>query len=89
MSTARSLSYVLNRFLLRRAYLTARADGLTFRVKTEDVVGRHLYKYGRHEPELTAWLMRTLAPGEHSEECAVRGHNCARARPHALRRQHG
>lgn len=62
MSTARSLSYVLNRFVLRRAYLTAHADGLSFRVKTEDVVGRHLYKYGRHEPEMTAFLMRTLQP---------------------------
>lgn len=62
MSTVRSLSYVLNRFLLRRAYLTAQADGFAFRVKTEDVVGRHLYKYGRHEPEMTAYLMRAIEP---------------------------
>ncbi|MEM6809789.1 MAG: FkbM family methyltransferase [Pseudomonadota bacterium] len=62
MSAPRSLSYVLNRFVLRREYLTARADGLEFRVKTEDVVGRHLYKYGRHEPEMTAWLMQAVAP---------------------------
>lgn len=64
MSTLRSVSYVLNRFLLRREFLTAQADGLEFRVKTEDVVGRHLYKYGRHEPEMTAWLMKAVAPAD-------------------------
>ncbi len=58
-----SVAYVLQRFLLRRAYLTASADilDLKFRVKTEDVVGRHIYKYGQHEPAMTRWLLDNLA----------------------------
>ncbi|MEL7536381.1 MAG: FkbM family methyltransferase [Pseudomonadota bacterium] len=54
----RSAAYVLQRFVLQRPYLTAHADvfGLRFRVKTEDVVGRHIYKYGQHEPAMTRWL---------------------------------
>ena len=58
----RSLAYVLQRFLLRREFLTAQADifDLRFRVKTEDVVGRHIYKYGSHEPAMTRWLMDSL-----------------------------
>lgn len=62
MSALKSASYVLNRFLLRRAFLNARVGELKFRVKTEDVVGRHIYKYGRHEPQLTEWLRSTLKP---------------------------
>ncbi|MFQ5635940.1 MAG: FkbM family methyltransferase, partial [Gammaproteobacteria bacterium] len=33
---------------------------LRFRVRTEDVVGRHIYKYHVHEAELTALLARQL-----------------------------
>ncbi|MEO1420469.1 MAG: FkbM family methyltransferase [Pseudomonadota bacterium] len=62
MSALKSVSYVLNRFLLRRAFLNARVGELKFRVKTEDVVGRHIYKYGRHEPQLTEWLRATVEP---------------------------
>lgn len=62
MSALKSISYVLQRFMLRRAYLTATAGPLKFRVKTEDVVGRHIYKYGRHEPELTRWLNLHIKP---------------------------
>ena len=61
-SPLRSAAYVVQRFLLRRPYLTASADilGLRFRVKTEDVVGRHIYKYGHHEPAMTRWLTEEL-----------------------------
>ena len=62
MSALRSLRYLVNRFVLRRQFLTARAEGSRFRVKTEDVVGRHIYKYGRHEPAMTAYLRRTIEP---------------------------
>lgn len=57
-----SLKYVFNRFILRRDTLTATTPkyGLELRVKTEDVVGRHLYKYGAHEPETTDFLRENL-----------------------------
>lgn len=58
----RSAAYIANRFILRRRHLTARADhyDLRLRVRTDDVIGRHIYKYGAHEPETTAFLKRTL-----------------------------
>ncbi|MEL7311924.1 MAG: FkbM family methyltransferase [Pseudomonadota bacterium] len=62
MSTFNAIRYVLNRFVLRRSHLTAKADGLVFKVKTEDVVGRHIYKYGQHEPALTEWLRGNVNP---------------------------
>ena len=56
------LKYVVKRFILRRESLIAPTShfGLQFHVKTEDVIGRHLYKYGEHDPELTAFLKSTL-----------------------------
>ncbi|MEM1262776.1 MAG: FkbM family methyltransferase [Pseudomonadota bacterium] len=59
----RSAAYVLQRFVLQRSYLTARADvfDLSFRVRAEDVVGRHIYKYGLHEPAMTRWLQQNLS----------------------------
>jgi FkbM family methyltransferase len=34
---------------------------LTFVVHRRDVIGRHIAKYGAHEPTLTAWIARHLA----------------------------
>ncbi|MEJ2602177.1 MAG: FkbM family methyltransferase [Gammaproteobacteria bacterium] len=58
----RAATYIANRFILRRRFLTAKADhfDLRLRVRTTDVIGRHIYKYGAHEPETTAYLKRTL-----------------------------
>lgn len=58
----RSAAYVVNRFILRRPRLLAKADhfDLRLRVRTDDVIGRHIYKYGAHEPETTDFLKRTL-----------------------------
>lgn len=62
------MNYLIRRFVLRQPFLTAHLTelDLRFRVKTEDVVGRHIYKYHIHEPRLTAFLMRrlTLSPGD-------------------------
>jgi FkbM family methyltransferase len=67
-SLTRSLAYLVNRWLLRRAFLVAKLprQNLRFRVKTEDVVGRHIYKYHVHEQELTAFLASHLRfePGD-------------------------
>ena len=64
----RSLSYLINRWLLRRPFLEARVTGLNlrFKVKTEDVVGRHIYKYQVHEPVLSRFLVDYLQfePGD-------------------------
>lgn len=58
----RSIKYIVNRYLLRRDTLLAKSDlyDLQLAVKTEDVVGRHLYKYGAHERETTDFLIQTL-----------------------------
>jgi FkbM family methyltransferase len=44
----RSVDYLFRRHVLRRPYLVATSNysGLRLRVKTEDVIGRHLYKHG-------------------------------------------
>jgi len=67
-SWLRSLSYLINRWLLRRPFLEGRvADlDLRFKVKTEDVVGRHIYKYQVHEPVLSQFLVDFLKiePGD-------------------------
>jgi len=58
----RSAAYVVNRFILRRPRLIAKAKhfDLRLQVRTDDVIGRHIYKYGAHEPETTDFLKRTL-----------------------------
>lgn len=40
----------------------ARADsGLTFHAHRRDAIGRHIAKYGTHEPEITRWIAEQLA----------------------------
>lgn len=58
----RAATYIANRFILRRSRLMAKAEhyGLRMRVRTDDVIGRHIYKYGAHEPETTEFLKRSL-----------------------------
>lgn len=67
-SWLRSLRYLVNRWMLRRPFLEARvpAMDLRFKVKTEDVVGRHIYKYQVHEPALSQFLVKHLKfePGD-------------------------
>jgi FkbM family methyltransferase len=64
----RGLAYVISRWLLNRTYLIAEIPDLDLRFKfrTRDAIGRHLYKYRRHEPEVTAFLRRHLdfLPGD-------------------------
>lgn len=56
----RALKYIVNRFILRRESLIAVTSryGIELHVKTEDVIGRHLYKYGAHDPDSTHFLRR-------------------------------
>lgn len=67
-SPFRSLGYLINRWILRRPFLVANLTelGLRFRVKTEDVVGRHIYKYHVHEAQLSKFLVTHLdvKPGD-------------------------
>ncbi|MEM9172915.1 MAG: FkbM family methyltransferase [Pseudomonadota bacterium] len=65
MSGFRAASYAIQRFILRRQYLTRRLEHATFKVRTSDVVGRHIYKYGRHEPALTDWIQRNIRVEDH------------------------
>ncbi|MEN7343264.1 MAG: FkbM family methyltransferase [Pseudomonadota bacterium] len=62
MSTFKAISYVFCRFVLRRRFLTATSNDWTFRVRTEDVVGRHIYKYGRHDPAMTDFVKANFSP---------------------------
>ncbi len=56
---ARSVRYLVSRHILRRRHLVARSShfGLKLRFRTEDVVGRHIYKRGVHEEALTRFLL--------------------------------
>lgn len=56
------IKYVLSRYLLQKKSLVAKAShfDLTLRVRTEDVIGRHLYKYGAHEPATAEFLKEYL-----------------------------
>jgi FkbM family methyltransferase len=64
----RSLAYLISRWILRRPFLEGQVPGLNlrFKVKTEDVVGRHIYKYQVHEPVLSQFLVDYLKfePGD-------------------------
>ena len=59
MLNLRPAGYLVQRWILRRPFLTARIPdfGLRLRVHTNDVIGRHLYKYRRYEPEVARCLM--------------------------------
>ena len=58
----RSLAFLFQRWILHRPYLIADIPGLglRFKVRTCDRNGRHLYKYRRHESDLTRYLCRNL-----------------------------
>jgi FkbM family methyltransferase len=38
--------------------------GATLKVDTQDMIGRYVYFFGVWEPNLTAWMSRTLSPGD-------------------------
>lgn len=56
----RALSYLFQRYLLRRRRLTATIPGfgLRLRVRPADVIGRHLYKYQHYEAGTSEALLR-------------------------------
>ncbi len=62
------LKYIVHRFVLHTPYLDAAAPdyGLSFRVKTEDVIGRRIYKHGVYEPDLTDFVAEEIEfrPGD-------------------------
>jgi FkbM family methyltransferase len=64
----RSLSYLAQRYVLRRQTLSARVPGLELclLVHATDVHGRHVFKYGRHEAHLTRFVRErvVLQPGD-------------------------
>jgi FkbM family methyltransferase len=64
----RDLAYLIQRYLLRRRFLTARSRlfDATFRVVTEDFIGRRLYKHGAYEAATIEFLRGYLRiqPGD-------------------------
>jgi FkbM family methyltransferase len=63
--TLRALAYLSQRYLLQRPRLTGRAPEfqLSLRFKTADVMGRHIYKYGVYEEQITRFLLANLSLG--------------------------
>lgn len=68
MLNVRPVTYLVNRWVLRKQYLTARIPqfDLRFRATPADVIGRHLYKYREYEPEVTRALLQHVRfqPGD-------------------------
>ena len=58
----RGLQYLIIRYLLRRSHLLAKCNyfGARFKCKTEDVIGRHLFKKGVHEKENTDYIIKHI-----------------------------
>lgn len=64
----------------------AHPSGLEFHAHYRDVIGRHLAKYGTHEPELTDWISRyldTAASGLYVDVGANLGWHVAHAARHS------
>lgn len=57
-----SVVYLLNRWILHKTYLTAFSPRFKFyfKFKTEDVIGRHIFKKGIYEECLTNFLLKKL-----------------------------
>lgn len=68
MRALQSLKFLAHRYLLGTRFLDVRTPGRGFdmRVHAHDVIGRHIYKYGVHDPGLTAWIEDhlVLEPGD-------------------------
>lgn len=68
MPNLRSAAYVVYRWILHRPFLEALIPqfDLRLQVHTDDVIGRHLYKYRRYEPEVGRCLSEHIRfePGD-------------------------
>ena len=62
----RTAGWFVRTHLLRRRTLTARIEPLDLDVRafSRDLVGRHLYKRGTYEQELSAWVLQRLTMRE-------------------------
>lgn len=61
-SFRRKLTYSLQRLIFRRFMIaTSEQFGLKLKFKSEDVVGRHIYKYDIHELEVTKILLEQVS----------------------------
>lgn len=58
----KSLTYLFYRHLLKKDFLTAKENrfGLRFKFKTEDVVGRRIYKRGVYEKPISDYLCESV-----------------------------
>ncbi len=60
MGFKRNLNYQFQRLFLRKKYMLADElpQGMLFRFRTPDDVGRHIFKYQTYEPHILAFLVR-------------------------------
>ena len=73
MSAISGARYLMGRYLLRRRFLDARVPELdaVLRVRSSDVAGRHLFKYGRYEVEWMRFLLEWLPSRSGGDERAA------------------
>ncbi len=59
---SQSLKYLLFRYVLNKPFLMARENkfGLLYKFKTEDVVGRHIFKRGEYESHISDYLSEKI-----------------------------
>ena len=62
----KSIFFLFLRYAIQSNFITAKVVNLkaSFRCSTRDVLGRHLYKYGMHEPENSKFLLQTIKLGD-------------------------
>ena len=58
----KSLKYLLSRYVKRNKFLVAKEDkfGSLFKFKIEDAVGRHIYKRGEYERDISNYLAKKI-----------------------------
>jgi FkbM family methyltransferase len=59
----KSFSYFFQRYILRRKFLVAKEHTYqsVFKFKTEDVIGRHIFKRGQYETHITDFIASHIA----------------------------
>jgi len=59
---SQALRYLFSRFVLRRRFLLGKEDeyGLQFKFKTEDVVGRNIFKNGKYERDISEFIAKNI-----------------------------
>jgi FkbM family methyltransferase len=60
---SQTVKYAISRYVFRKQYLIAKENrfGSRFKFKVEDVIGRHIYKRGEYEDDLSNYLSNSIS----------------------------